>query len=225
MANEANNPLKALGFNSAEQKSSLGLVVARAGLGKTAILVQFALDCMMQGNDVLHVAIDEGVDKTRTWYDDMLRNITDGEEMDDIPAIMKKRMIMTFKESAFSSALLQERLDDLIKQDIFAPQCMIIDGYDFAETSPAVLDELITAMKERGLQMIWFSAISHRNNAEKSAAGVPAPCIEVEDKFDTILLISPGEGEIGLEVLKCEPTMNKGTSLKLDPATMLIKRD
>ncbi len=43
----------------------MGLVMARAGLGKTAILVQFALDCMLLGNKVLHVSIGEGVDKTR----------------------------------------------------------------------------------------------------------------------------------------------------------------
>lgn len=61
-----NNPLRALGL---EDKSGggiqamMGLVMARAGLGKTAILVQFALDCMLLGNKVLHVSIGEGVDK------------------------------------------------------------------------------------------------------------------------------------------------------------------
>ena len=66
-----NNPLRALGLEGkagGKVQSMMGLVMARAGLGKTAILVQFALDCMLLGNKVLHVSIGEGVDKTRAWY-------------------------------------------------------------------------------------------------------------------------------------------------------------
>jgi KaiC/GvpD/RAD55 family RecA-like ATPase len=76
-----NNPLRALGLeeNAKGGVQSMGLVMARAGLGKTAILVQFALDCMLLGNKVLHVSIGETVDKTRSWYDDILSLLTDGE--------------------------------------------------------------------------------------------------------------------------------------------------
>ncbi|MEJ2136649.1 MAG: hypothetical protein P8X86_15575, partial [Desulfofustis sp.] len=57
----SSNPLRVLGLdNKAEEgRQSLGLVMARAGLGKTAILVQIALDSMLRGNRVLHVAIGE----------------------------------------------------------------------------------------------------------------------------------------------------------------------
>jgi len=70
----ANNPLRILGLdNKAEQATqSLGLVMARAGLGKTAILVQIAIDSMLRGNRVLHVSIDESIEKTRDRYDDIL---------------------------------------------------------------------------------------------------------------------------------------------------------
>ena len=62
-----NNPLRALGLEDGTGKSvrSMGLVMARAGLGKTAILVQFALDCILQGNRVLHVSIGESVEKNK----------------------------------------------------------------------------------------------------------------------------------------------------------------
>ena len=64
-----NNPLKALGLEEKAKGGirSMGLVMSRAGLGKTAILVQFALDCMLLGNKVLHVSIGESIDKTRSW--------------------------------------------------------------------------------------------------------------------------------------------------------------
>jgi len=84
---KVNNPIRALGLDNTagEGLQSMGLVIARAGLGKTAILVQFALDCMLLGNKVLHVSIGQSVDKTRKWYDDILSMLTDGEKIESIP--------------------------------------------------------------------------------------------------------------------------------------------
>jgi hypothetical protein len=223
-----NNPLRALGLEDKAGggiQAMMGLVMARAGLGKTAILVQFALDCMLLGNKVLHVAIGEGVDKTRTWYDDILSLLTEGEKIGSIPAIMKNRMIMTFKESSFSKALLEERLDDLVKQNIYKPECLIIDGYDFANNDKASLEGLRNFMNERGLKMIWFSAVSHRDDKRVSLDGVPAPCHEVDSLFETVLLIKPVGDAMKLEILKCDSCkLDPGTILMLDPSTMLIKK-
>ena len=223
-----NNPLRALGLEEKAGggiQSMMGLVMARAGLGKTAILVQFALDCMLLGNKVLHVSIGEGVDKTRAWYDDILSLLTDGEKLGSIPEIMKNRMIMTFKESSFSKALLEERLDDLVKQNIYKPECLIIDGYDFTSNDKESLEELRDFMNERGLKMIWFSAVSHREDPRVSLDGVPAPCHEVDSLFETVLLIKPVGDSMKLEIVKCDACkLDPGTILMLDPSTMLIKK-
>ena len=224
-----NNPLRALGLEDTSKEgniqSMMGLVMSRAGLGKTAILVQFALDCMLLGNKVLHVSIGEGIDKTRTWYDDILSLLTDGEKFDSIPEIMKNRMIMTFKESSFSQALLEERLDDLVKQNIYKPECLIIDGYDFERNNNESLDGLRRFMNDRGLKMIWFSAVSHRSDTRVSMDGVPAPCHEVDGLFETVLLIKPEKGAMKLDVLKCDTcSIDPGSTLILDPNTMLIQK-
>ncbi len=222
------NPLRALGLENKAGggvQAMMGLVMARAGLGKTAILVQFALDCMLLGNKVLHVAIGEGVDKTRAWYDDILSLLTDGEKVGSIPEIMKNRMIMTFKESSFSKALLEERLDDLVKQNIYKPECLIIDGYDFANNDKESLEGLRNFMNDRGLKMIWFSAVSHRDDKRVSLDGVPAPCHEVDSLFETVLLIKPVGDSMKLDILKCDSCkLDPGTTLMLDPSTMLIKK-
>lgn len=225
---QGNNPLRALGLEErtgGKLHSMMGLVMARAGLGKTAILVQFALDCMLLGNKVLHVAIGEGLEKTRVWYDDILSLLTDGEKVEDIPEIMKNRMIMTFKESSFSKALLEERLDDLVQQNIYRPECLIIDGYDFANNDKQSLEELRTFMNERGLKMIWFSAVSHRGDQRVSLDGVPAPCHEVDGLFETVLFIRPDGENINLDIIKCDNcSLDPGATLILDPSTMLIKK-
>jgi hypothetical protein len=206
-------------------QAMMGLVMARAGLGKTAILVQFALDCMLLGNKVLHVSIGEGVDKTRAWYDDILSLLTDGEKIESIPEVMKNRMIMTFKESSFSKAKLEERLDDLVQQNIYKPECLIIDGYDFEQNDKQSLEELRDFMNDRGLKMIWFSAVSHRADKRVSLDGVPAPCHEVDSLFDTVLLIKPEGDSMKLKIVKCDTcSVDPGSILMLDPSTMLIKQ-
>ncbi len=221
------NPLRALlaEGSRAEETRNMGLIMARAGLGKTAILVQIALDCMLLGNKVLHVSIGESVDKTRRWYDDIRGQLTAEESGKNIPEFMKNRMIMTFKESAFSNAKFEERLDDLVEQDIFCPDCLIIDGYDFVENDYQALEFFKTFMESKGLKMIWFSAVSHRGDSRKSADGVPAPCHEVDGLFGNVLLINPTDNAISLDIIKCaSSTIEPGTQLALDPSTMLLQK-
>ncbi len=230
MGNEliVNNPLRALGLEErtgGAAQAMMGLVMARAGLGKTAILVQFALDCMLLGKKVLHVSIGEGVDKTRAWYDDILSLLTDGEKIESIPEIMKKRMTMTFKESSFSEAILVERMDDLIEQNVYKPECLIVDGYDFDKNDKKSLEELQQRMIDRGVKMIWFSAVSHREDTRVSLDGVPAPCHELDSLFDTVLLIKPVGDSMKLNILKCDScSVDPGSILMLDPSTMLIQQ-
>lgn len=222
-----NNPLRALGLEEKAKSGlrSMGLVMSRAGLGKTAILVQFALDCMLLGNKVLHVSIGETVDKTRSWYDDILSLLTDGETVESIPEVMQNRMIMTFKESSFSKAILEERLNDLVEQGIYKPECLIIDGYDFANSEREAVEEMRKFMEQNGLKMIWFSAVRHRQDPRTSKDGVPAPCHEIDDLFDTVLVINPDGDEMNLDILKCdECAVDPGSTLKLDPSTMLIQK-
>ena len=225
-----NNPLRILGLgekaDDGEQKP--GLVMARAGLGKTAVLVQVALDFMMRDQKVLHVSIGETVDKARSWYDDIFSlissSLSEEERLAIEPEVMSQRMIMTFKESSFDLATLEERLDDLIKQDIYKPDCLIVDGYDFGENDRAALEWFNELQNKLGLANVWFSAVSHREDDRVSAIGVPAPCHEVDDMFGTVLFINPEEDAIKLDIIKCVACeVDANSKLAFDPSTMLIK--
>lgn len=226
----SNNPLRALGLEK-EGGRRVGLVMARAGLGKTAILVQIAMDSMLRDNKVLHVSIGEGVDKTRAWYDDILSLMNEEQKIDDfqevVEEIMQNRMIMTFKENSFSPATLEERMEDLAQQGVFKADCMVIDGFNFTKGDcTSAMADLKNFMEKNDLKMIWFSAVSHRDDNRVSANGIPAPCHEADDAFDTVLLISPEEDAIRLKTLKCSAacSVDAGSSMLLDPATMLIKK-
>jgi hypothetical protein len=222
------NPLRVLNPLSAESLPDhrMGLVMARAGLGKTAILVQIAMDSMLRGQKVLHVSVGEDLGKAKAWYDDIFRYIAEGFQLENAAEIenelMRNRMIMTFKEAAFSRPKLEERLNDLVYQNIFRPDIVVVDGYDFGEADYESIMDLKEMMAAMNVQ-VWFSALRHRDDDRVSAAGVPAPCHEVDGLFDTVILLQPEQDAILLDIIKDEYDGAAGKILNLDPSTMMVK--
>jgi hypothetical protein len=224
------NPLRVLSPADQEQagKPCMGLVMSRAGLGKTAILVQIALDSMLRGNKVLHVSIGQSLEKTKMWYDDIFQDIaTKGklENASEVQAeIASQRMIMTFKEDNFGVAKLKERLNDLIDQDIFKPNCLLVDGFDCSDSPDQVLTEMRELVSELGLN-IWVSVVSHRADERISDSGVPAPCHKADQLFDIVILLK-AESEtksVALNIIKDgRGSVQDSKSLNLDPATLMI---
>ncbi len=219
------NPLRILDIGSA--KNGLNMVMARAGIGKTALLVQIALDAIMRGKRVLHVSVGESIDKTKVWYDDILEEmlkttaVANPHELVDM--VNRHRMIMTFKENDFNRSRFEERLNDLVMQDIFKPDCIIVDGLDFASIDRSEVEDMNNMVKDMGLQ-VWFSAVSHRDDERVSPLGVPAPCHEIDELLETVVVLTPeSDSTIGLNVALSRDEAVVGSDLKLDPATMMVK--
>ncbi|MDX9834997.1 MAG: AAA family ATPase [Desulfobulbus sp.] len=220
------NPLRALSMS--KENNQMGLVMARAGLGKTALLVQIALDSILRGKRVIHVSVGESIDKTRKRYDDILQSIlqeysvTRPHELMDMVA--RHRMIMTFKVETFSRSRLEERLNDMILQDIFRPNVLIIDDFDFDSASREALEDIKDLIDNLNMQ-VWFSAISHREDQRVSPTGVPAPCHEIDDLFDMIILLKPEkDASVQLDIIRnYGEVVEGGKGLRLDPTTMMVK--
>lgn len=205
----------------------MGAVIARAGLGKTAVLVQIALDNIFRGRKVLHVSIGEGLEKAKAWYDDMFLHVTSDLPTDRAAElaehVQRNRMIMTFKEAVFSRPKLEERLNDLIYQDIFRPDCVVVDGFDFSAADFEAVADVKDLMSSMNLQ-VWFSALSHREDERLSKEGVPAPCNDIADLFETIIVLKPEPPGINLHVIKDETAcVVPGKVLALDPSSMTVQ--
>jgi KaiC/GvpD/RAD55 family RecA-like ATPase len=205
----------------------LGLVMARAGVGKTAILVQIAMDCLLRGYKVLHVSIGQSLGKTKVWYNDVFKSITEGHRQEEtaeiLDEVIRNRMIMTFKESSFSRPKLEERLNDLVYQNIFKPDCIVVDGYGFTGADREAVEDIKELMIAMDLH-VWFSALIHREDTRISESGVPAPCHDIDDLFDTVIVLKPQEGGIRLNIIKdCAGCGEVGRVLNLDPSTMMVR--
>ena len=218
------NPLRVL---HTSKDSHMGLIMARAGLGKTAILAQIALDAILRGRRVIHVSIGRGIDKIKARYDEILQCILAEHSVERphelIDMVNRHRMIMTFQVANFSRSRLEERMNDLILQDIFRPDVLIVDGLDFAKVDRETLEDLKNFVEGMNLQA-WFSAIRHREDPRVSPSGVPAPCHELDDLFDTVILLNPREDGLDLQFISHSGEHGDSSKgLRLDPTTMMVK--
>ena len=96
------NPLRRLAKKNQEilPRGEFGAVLARAGVGKTAMMVQLSLETLLRGNHVLHVSIDDPVNKVSLWYDEVFHNWAEQyhlQQMNQLwESILPHRFIMTF---------------------------------------------------------------------------------------------------------------------------------
>ena len=221
------NPLKLMGYPSEDvlSEGGFGALMARAGVGKTAFLVQIAIDKLLRDRNVLHISIDEPVEKVCLWYEQVFRNIADCNNVKQLDPfwedILPKRFIMTFKVDGFSVPKLEERITDLSEQGIFFPQMILIDGLPFEEMGRKTFVDLKAAAKNLGVA-IWFTVKTHRHEAPV-ANGMPIPLSNIEDLFEVIIELQPDGKEIYVKAVKGGPSESEVMDLALDPSTMMIR--
>lgn len=221
------NPLRLMQSDSSQdalRPGHFGAVLARAGVGKTALLVQLALSSMLEKKNVLHISLQDPVNKVSLWYTEVFQHIARqyavsqaGELWD---TLLPHRFIMTFRVEGFTAAKLEERVNDLTEQDIFSPHMIIIDGYPFLPEQNAALPELKELAARLGCH-VWFTVRTHRHEAPEQS-GLPRQISDIVDLFDIILQLQPEGKDIHIRALKGPGTAADSSKLFLDPATMLI---
>ncbi|HUV49512.1 MAG TPA: AAA family ATPase [Anaerolineae bacterium] len=218
------NPLSLIGYETENiiSEGGFGAVLARAGVGKTAFLVQIAMSALVQGKNVLHISLDNPVDKVSLWYKEVFNNLVNQCKTDRLwESILPHRFIMTFKVGGFSVPKLEERLTDLTEQNIFSPDMVVIDGLPFDESTQNSFSDLKVLAKKHSMH-VWFAIRIHRHE-QQDTNGMPIPFSKVADLFDVAIQLKPEGKEIHVLTLKGSAKTVEHPSLLLDSSTMMIK--
>ncbi len=221
------NPLVNLGYDNEDilPAGGFGAVLAHAGVGKTALLVQLALNMMLRGNSILHVSLNDAVGKVDLWYQEIFHDIAEKFGIVEVTEywdrIQPYRFIMTFKVEGFSAPKLEERLNDLMEQNIFKPHTIIIDGFRFDDAERGQLMRLKELVNKYSMRM-WFTVHTHRHEPPQEN-GLPLSFLHIADLFDAIVQLAAKGDEVYIKSLKGISIESKQNDLILDPATMLIK--
>jgi len=205
----------------------MGVLLARAGVGKTACLTHIALDALLQDKAVLHVCIDEVPDKIKIWYREILSHLTTAAgQQEQLTELLQqaesKRFIMSFLHRTFEPDKFEQSILNVQDQVQFQPDLVIIDGFALEQASRKDLDSLRGLAQKHGFAL-WMSGVTHRHQTTVNPRGVPYPCHEVDDLFQAILLLEPQAQAIRLVVLKhYDQYRPEHHDTRLSPQTFLL---
>ncbi|MEN6437805.1 MAG: hypothetical protein ABFD97_04425 [Syntrophobacter sp.] len=204
----------------------MGLLIARAGAGKTACLTHLAIGHLLKNEPVLHVCVDIMPDKVKLWYQELLKSLFANRPGCDAAAIQHRiephRFIMSFMNQTFSPGKLEQSIENLKQQTRFTPTLLILDGLDFDRNDRSVFEQIQDIANRQGLR-VWFSARMHRHISDVNERGIPYPAHLIDDLFSSILTLTTEGDSIRLKILKQDEDYNAVTSgVLLDPGTFLL---
>ena len=208
-------------------KGNLGVVMSRAGVGKTAFLISVALDDLLRKQKVLHVSLEDSVERLREFYEAIFLELRRGIHMDDPVAshlnMERHRMIHSYRDGELSVAKLRTNLGFLKDHGQFVPEVVILDGVNFQNTSNEELAELKQFAVEQEIE-VWISARTHREQP-RDERRIAKEVVRFEDFISVMVLLHPAhEGAVTIELLKDHDNPDVAElKMELDPTSLLVK--
>jgi hypothetical protein len=221
----ARSPVRLLekGLHGGLGKGNLGLVLAGHGIGKTSFLVGVALDELLRGGCVLHIAIDQTVGHTRAHYDTLFEELASTARLDDAPTVHadvdRRRSIRAVTSGSFGAAKLREAAK--LQQEMgSSPALVILENFDASRGSRDELLDVKALAQELGAE-IWLSVACPGEKVEGLPGALPAS----RETFGVILALEPDGKGVALRALKDHESANPGAlRVALDPRTLLLTR-
>ncbi len=203
---------------------NFGAVLSRAGVGKTQFLVQIALTRLLSNEKVIHISLNDSMEKINLRYLNSFNNLVDSIGYVDPQKakrlwedINQQKLGISYNESSFDPNKITDYLKSFDKTDDMFPTTLVIDGLNFDNDLSDLLDKLEEISKTFKLS-IWFAIRTHREES-LGEQGYPKQLEKVKDRFDKALFLNPMENKIQAVVLKNGEDKNK--KYLLDPATMM----
>ncbi|MDR2467906.1 MAG: hypothetical protein LBD22_02980 [Spirochaetaceae bacterium] len=201
----------------------LGLVCSPPGLGKTSVLVQIALDKLLQGKKIIHISFTKHSDYVLVWYEDIfnefIKKKSVGNERELKEDLDRNRILLKFNQEGVTSDVIRNSLKAMIVEGGFKADAIIIDGFDFSIANRDRFATLKEFAQELGL-CVWYSC-SVQNDYDKNR--VPNAVKAFEDCIDVVIVLEPKGDHVGFYVTKNHGTYENSTEhLRLDPKTLLM---
>jgi hypothetical protein len=196
---------------------NLGVVMARAGVGKTACLVQIGLDDLMRGRGVFHVALGQTLEHVHSWYDALFDDLASRAHLEDREAtraaLNKHRVIKAFADTALTPERLEKALGIFQQHMQFKPAAILIDGYDWEQGNPSMTGGFAVAsiagqlggfkaLAKRLGSELWISAQTHRSVTGQHPTSLVPPCAAYRDLIDVAIFLEPHSDHVDVRLLK-----------------------
>jgi archaellum biogenesis ATPase FlaH len=223
-------------------RGNVGLVAARPGVGKTALLVQIALDDLLRDRKVLHISHEHAVDHVRSYYDEIFHDLSVASHLEQEAAVRvdveRNRLLFSHlghvKEGPLSARGGHTPVTKILETVAFArdiahfePDVIVIDGFDFDHATPESVKAL-RELAEKTKAELWFSAQTEGREVEVKLPGgktakVAAPLDRYFDLVNVMVMLEPQRDVVRLRLLKDHENPDvSDLHLRLDSHTMRV---
>ena len=208
------------------KSGEIGVIASQSGIGKTSVLVQIAMDKLLQNKKVIHISFTQDTNYVMVWYEDIFdeyikkKNIENAKEIKN--ELVKNRVLMNFNQDGISSEMILKSLKAMIVDGGFKADALIIDGYDFSKTDAEQLKVMKAFAKELDLT-VWYSCTVKGDGPLYDKRGIPVVIKDYLDIIDVVITLEPKQDHIAFTASKDRDVFNpEAMALKLDPKTLLI---
>src|SRR4030042_37209 len=201
------SPLKLLEMSSTRElgRGKLGVLMARAGVGKTACLIHIAFDKLFRGEKLVHISLEDAPEKVTSYYNvifyDLVKALDMKNETENRMLFDRNRMTLAYMNKSFKIKRLKENLKTLVDKIEFLPDSLIVDGLDFENAGRDIFEGFKDLASEFNVE-IWFSALSHRHITDVNESGIPYPCNRMDDLLSVIIQLQPAQSGVFLKLVK-----------------------
>jgi hypothetical protein len=202
----------------------IGVIASPSGIGKTSVLVQIALDKLLQEKKVIHVSFTQHTGYVLTWYEDIFDEFTKKKNLDHLAdvkdEIIKNRVLLNFSQDGVTGPQILKSIKALIVDGGFNADAIIIDGFDFSRTNRERMEAVKAGAKELGVSF-WYSCTVKGDAYDKK--DIPLVIKDYLDLIEVVIVLEPKPDHIELTASKDRNSASlEHLAVKLDPKTLLI---
>jgi KaiC/GvpD/RAD55 family RecA-like ATPase len=201
----------------------IGLICSPPGMGKTSVLVQIALDKLLQDKKIIHISFTQHADYILSWYEDIFdefirkKNVENERELQ--AELVRNRILLNFNQEGVNSDVIRKSLKAMIVDGGYKADAIIVDGFDFSISKRERIATLKEFARDLGL-CVWYSC-SVLNDYNKNR--LPNVIQSFEDCVDVVMVLEPKSSHVGLYVAKNrDKFVNSTELLRLDTKTLLL---
>ena len=206
---------------------NLGIVAARAGVGKSGFVTCVALDDLLRGRKVLHVSRKHGVGHVRDFYDEIFGDLARSARLEETVVARRRLDENRFIHATQGHAIEYQRLADLIEilraNASFVPDTIIVDGHDFATEGSTLAERLRDLARETGSEL-WMTLRTTRADVSEDWHELPTPVAALGDLPSVVVYLQPAGNSVHIRLLRDHDRSEvEDPGLELDPQTFLIR--
>jgi hypothetical protein len=186
-----NHPLRLLDQKTGLPEAELGIILARSGVGKSAALINFALDSLLKGEQVLHFCAGMASEKVHEYYREIYTDFTDLYcESKNTPwdELDRHLMVISYLDAEKMIADLDSEVETIHEGTKLSPRLIVVDGLDFDEQIEAALAK-VKGCAQKHKSSLLASVRIHRDSSGE--VDIEKPCATAASFSDHIYFMEP----------------------------------